>query len=258
MLIFGMENLYTITVWIDMKGVKTMMKIIRNLGKIYAYCYKINNCMTAHKLSYKRRTIIDKNEVVLECEIIGIYYDSENSWIGLDFEKALEMLNIKSERPEYVNEALKYIKCQYDSQHPYGVETITIDGITYDKYALVITGKELERSEKDFEYLKKLTNEDAEHKINKAFVENSVNSILSKYGMKFNALEHEISWDNTKLSDLIIDYLNNTMIKELKEIGVDAELNTKILGQYSGHPLLNVPSYKRKFKINLKSEGGKQ
>ena len=45
------------------------------------------------------------------------------------------------------------------------------------------------------------------------------------------------------------------MIKELKEIGIDAELNTNILGQHGGHPLLNVPIYKRKFKINLKSEG---
>ena len=232
-----------------------MIKIIRNVGKIYAYCYKNNNHVTAHKLSYRRRAIIDKNEVVLECEIIGIHHDDKNSWIGLDLEKVLETLNIKPERPEYVNGALEYIKCQYDSQHPYGIETITVDGITYDKCALVITGKELEKSEKDFKYLKKLMDKDAEHKINEAFIENSVNSILSKYGMKFNALEHEIDWDNTKLGNLIIDYLNNTMIKELKEIGIDAELNTNILGQHGGHPLLNVPIYKRKFKINLKSEG---
>jgi len=233
-----------------------MIKIVRNLGKIYAYCYKNSNKhMIAHKLSYRRRAIIDKDEVVLECEVIGIYYDRGNSFVGLEYEKVLEMLNIKPEKPEYANVALEYIKCPYDSQHPYGMETITIDGITYDKYALVITGKELERSEKDFEQLKKLVDKDAEHKLNKVFVEQSVNTVLSKYGMKFNALEHEVSWDQSKLSDLIIDYLNNTMIKELKEIGIDAELNTNILGQYSGHPLLNVPIYKRKFKINLKSEG---
>ena len=233
-----------------------MIKIVRNLGKIYAYCYKnSNNHVTAHKLSSKRRAIIDEDEVVLECEVIGIHYDGKNSWLGLDFEKTLEMLNIKPEKPEYVHGALQFIKHKYDSEHPYGMETITIDGITYDKYALVITGKELERSEKDFEQLKKLIDKDAEHKLNKAFVEDSVNAVLSKYGMKFNALNHEIRWDDAKLSDLIIDYLNNTMIKELKEIGIDAELNTNILGQYSGHPLLNVPIHKRKFKINLKSEG---
>ena len=238
-----------------------MVKVLRNLGRIYAYCYKWGNDSTKlsnislRTLSYKRRKITDPNEIILDCEIIGINDDDKDHDDYTDSrELALKSMGFDIKSHEIYG-ALAFVKEKDVKVGSCGIETVVVNGSIYYKYALIIDGKELERSDKDNEQITKFINEEAERQANKVFVEDSVNAVLSKYGMKFNALNHEVSWDNDNLSNLIIDYLNNTMIKELKEIGVDAELNTNILGQYSGHPLLNVPIYKRKFKINLKSEG---
>ena len=143
-----------------------MVKVIRNLGRIYAYCYKWGNDSTKlsnislRTLSYKRRKITDPDEIILDCEIIGINDDDKDHNDYTDSrELALKSMGFDIKSHEIYG-AIVPVREKDIEVGSCGIEKTVVNGLTYYKYALIIDGKELERSDKDNEQIVKFRNEE--------------------------------------------------------------------------------------------------
>ena len=217
-----------------------MVKVLRNLGKIYARCSRWTNDGYIHveALLQKRVAIKHEDQTIFECEIIGIEMDKMDR--EHDQDTILKELGL--EKSSKIK-PFDFILDEY-----YNYKTIVINDTKYMLAALLVGAKELERSEKDKINLLKDHQKKAENVLKKNLLEPQVEAIFNKYGMTCDLAENRVYWDPNKLNNILYEYLSDNLIKELKEFGIEAKLNDMLVND---NWALLTPIYKRHFKVNL-------
>jgi hypothetical protein len=213
-----------------------MVKVLRNLGKIYARCSRWTNdgYLSVEALLQKRVVIKYEDQVILECEIIGIETGKT------DEDAVLKELGLEK------SSKIKPFDFIMDEYYDY--KTIVINDTKYMLAALLIGAKELERSEKDKINLLKDRQKKAENALKKNLLEPQVEAIFNKYGMTCDLAENRVWWDPSRLNNILYEYLSDNLIKELKEFGIEAKLNDTLVNDSW---VLLTPIHKKHFKVNL-------
>ena len=128
----------------------------------------------------------------------------------------------------------------YFGEHP---------GYIYDIYVLY-TATDEPVTDKDLAYRKRIATKEHNEKMFDTFAKDNVKAILNKYGLMLLDYRGSIEVNSIKMNELFKEYLKNTMVKELAEIGVTVNLREEIISNYK----FKTIAAKNQIKLNL---GGK-
>ena len=105
-------------------------------------------------------------------------------------------------------------------------------------------------TDKDLAYRKRIATKEHNEKMFDTFAKDNVKAILNKYGLMLLDYRGSIEVDSIKMNELFKEYLKNTMVKELAEIGVTVNLKEESISNYK----FKTIAAKNQIKLNL---GGK-
>jgi len=105
-------------------------------------------------------------------------------------------------------------------------------------------------TDKDLAYRKRIATKEHNEKMFDTFAKDNVKAILNKYGLMLLDYRGSIEVNSIKMNELFKEYLKNTMVKELAEIGVTVNLKEEIISNYK----FKTIAAKNQIKLNL---GGK-
>lgn len=120
-----------------------------------------------------------------------------------------------------------HFKANYVPKNTFQSETLEFLAEPPFYYFDLEDGEEIQHNKNELEKIKAKNNQEADIKVIENILMPSLNSILEKYGLKYNASGIRFK-DYKAYTTLIKKFFDDTIIKELKENGFDVKLNSKI------------------------------
>lgn len=219
-----------------------MVELIRNIDTRYVYV-SYNRIESVTKV----RRAAKPDEDVFLCEVVAIKRSSktENKVLAEEYGiKNDNALDLKFH---------DYFRYLFNKEGVWHVSKV-FDGETYDLAVVVSTGTKLKRTEKDKFKEEQMKKDNYTKNIVNTFYAPSINAVLEKYGLIYDKEKGGIIFEANSFNTFIRNILENNLVKDLAELGIEVKINDKLTADSSQGMYLRKVVYKKDMKIIQEKE----
>lgn len=168
-------------------------------------------------------------------DYIDIVVTSKDDFKDLNHREDIARIILQKYFPnDYKHNEQIHFRCDYSNWLHHSCVDNFLKGFTNELNIgfWIIPGKpDEEITEGDLKVRKKEDDQAARTRLIKLFAKDNMDAILNKYGIRW--FNQKLVLDPSRFNEVMQEYLQNTLIKELNEIGVHVKLNECIFGSYS-------------------------